>query len=257
MKKAPAGVSVQLAADPDVFGVMRNPVYPKEYLESVHYKHITPEKLHQKLAYRAIQAIRGTFDLATGYNADNMTEAKWLQRMIFLETVAGVPGMVGGMLRHLRSLRRMQRDMGWINTLLEEAENERMHLLTFLEIRKPGLLFRSNVILAQGVMFNMFFLAYLVSPKFCHSLVGYLEEEAVKTYTHALKDIDAGKLWPNRSAPDIAKSYWWLGEQATMRDLILAIRADEACHSHVNHTLGKLQADATNPFLGKDSHMVP
>ena len=95
--------------------------------------------------------------------------------------------MVGGMLRHLRSLRRMQRDNGWINTLLEEAENERMHLLTFLEIRQPGIFFRTNVILAQGIMFNMFFAAYLVSPQFCHALVGYLEEEAVKTYTHALK----------------------------------------------------------------------
>lgn len=74
---------------------------------------------------------------------------------------------------------------------------------------------------------------------------------------YMLQDIDAGKLWPNRPAPDIAKSYWWLGEDATMRDLILAVRADEACHSHVNHTLAKLQADQTNPFLGKNSHMVP
>eukprot|EP00878_Enallax_costatus_P035022 GHUV01038985.1.p2 GENE.GHUV01038985.1~~GHUV01038985.1.p2 ORF type:complete len:117 (+),score=34.27 GHUV01038985.1:32-352(+) len=95
--------------------------------------------------------------------------------------------MVGGMLRHLKSLRRMQRDNGWINTLLEEAENERMHLLTFLEMRKPGPLFRANVMIAQGIMFNMLFMAYLVSPKYCHALVGYLEEEAVKTYTHALK----------------------------------------------------------------------
>ncbi len=31
--------------------------------------------------------------------------------------------MVGGMLRHLRSLRTMSRDHGWIHTLLEEAEN--------------------------------------------------------------------------------------------------------------------------------------
>jgi threonyl-tRNA synthetase len=91
------------------------------------------------------------------------------------------------MLRHLRSLRMMQRDNGWINTLLEEAENERMHLLTFMEMRQPGRFFRACVIVAQGVMFNMMFLAYLVSPKFCHSLVGYLEEEAVKTYTHAIK----------------------------------------------------------------------
>ena len=46
---------------------------------------------------------------------------KWLLRIVFLETVAGVPGMVAGMLRHMRSLRRMERDRGWIHTLLEEA----------------------------------------------------------------------------------------------------------------------------------------
>ena len=28
----------------------------------------------------------------------------------------------------------MRRDYGWIHTLLSEAENERMHLLTFLEL---------------------------------------------------------------------------------------------------------------------------
>jgi hypothetical protein len=42
-----------------------------------------------------------------------MTEKKWLTRFIFLESVAGVPGMVGGMLRHLRSLRGLKRDNGW------------------------------------------------------------------------------------------------------------------------------------------------
>ena len=63
--------------------------------------------------------------------------------------IAGVPGMVGGMLRHMRSLRSMRRDNGWIHTLLEEAENERMHLLTFLQLRQPGLLFRGMVLLSQ------------------------------------------------------------------------------------------------------------
>lgn len=62
---------------------------------------------------------------------------------------AGVPGMVGGMLRHMHSLRGMKRDNGWIHTLLEEAENERMHLLTFLSLRQPGPLFRGAVLLAQ------------------------------------------------------------------------------------------------------------
>lgn len=46
----------------------------------------------------------------------------------------------------------------------------------------------------QGVFFNAYFLAYLISPRSCHAFVGYLEEEAVKTYTHALHDLDAGRL---------------------------------------------------------------
>lgn len=62
---------------------------------------------------------------------------------------AGVPGMVGGMLRHMRSLRTMKRDHGWIHTLLEEAENERMHLLTFLQLREPGPLMRLMVLFGQ------------------------------------------------------------------------------------------------------------
>lgn len=58
--------------------------------------------------------------------------------------------MVGGMTRHLHSLRGMRRDYGWIHTLLEEAENERMHLMTFLELKKPTWLQRLFVVLAQG-----------------------------------------------------------------------------------------------------------
>ncbi len=57
--------------------------------------------------------------------------------------------MVGGMLRHMKSLRSMRRDNGWIHTLLEEAENERMHLLTFLQLRQPGFVFRGLVLLSQ------------------------------------------------------------------------------------------------------------
>ena len=60
-------------------------------------------------------------------------------------------GMIGAMVRHLKSLRRMTRDHGWIHTLLEEAENERMHLLTALELRRPGPVFKIAVIGTQGM----------------------------------------------------------------------------------------------------------
>jgi len=102
--------------------------------------------------------------------------------------------MVGGMLRHLKSLRSLQRDNGWIHYLLEEAENERMHLFIFLNLRSPGIALRTFIIAAQGVFFNFYFLLYLLTPKTAHRFVGYLEEEAVITYTNLLKDYDAGKL---------------------------------------------------------------
>ncbi|KAL9119020.1 MAG: hypothetical protein Q9187_004428 [Circinaria calcarea] len=184
-----------------------------------------------------------------------MNERKWLIRFVFLESVAGVPGMVAGMLRHLHSLRRMKRDNGWIETLLEEAYNERMHLLTFLKMASPGPFMRLMILGAQGVFFNGMFLSYLVSPRTCHRFVGYLEEQAVLTYTLAIADIDAGKLpkWKNLEAPEIAVRYWNMPEgKRSMRDLLLYIRADEAKHREVNHTLGNLDQKADpNPFVSE------
>mmetsp|Transcript_8803 Transcript_8803/g.32452 ORF Transcript_8803/g.32452 Transcript_8803/m.32452 type:complete len:381 (-) Transcript_8803:1879-3021(-) len=230
--------------------LLMHPVYSSEELDvEIHHRPVSGIRDH--VANSLVNAARGLFDYLTGYKSDEpQTEEHYVRRCIFLETVAGVPGMVGGMLRHLHSLRTMKRDHGWIHTLLEEAENERMHLLTFLEIRKPGPFMRLMVLLAQGTFFNLFFLSYLLSPRTCHRFVGYLEEEAVRTYTHILHDIDSGALeaWRLKPAPEIAKNYWQLADDSTMRDVILAIRADEACHSHVNHTFASMRPDETNPF---------
>ncbi|EGS21290.1 uncharacterized protein CTHT_0031430 [Thermochaetoides thermophila DSM 1495] len=185
-----------------------------------------------------------------------LTEAQWLVRLIFLESIAGVPGMVAGMLRHLSSLRRMKRDNGWIETLLEESYNERMHLLTFMRMAQPGWFMKTMIILSQGVFFNALFLTYLISPKITHRFVGYLEEEAVHTYTRLLGEIERGDLpkWsdPNFPVPQIAIEYWRLPEgKRTMKDLIMYIRADEAVHRGVNHTLSGLKLDDPNPFVSE------
>lgn len=106
------------------------------------------------------------------------------------------------------------------------------------------------MLLAQGAFFNAFFLAYLFVPSVCHRFVGYLEEEAVHTYTRAIADLDAGTLpvWAKTPAPEIAISYWRLPPDAMMRDVLLAIRADEAIHRDSNHVFGSLKADERNPF---------
>ena len=49
----------------------------------------------------------------------------------------------------------MRRDHGWIHALLAEAENERMHLLISLEIRKPGPFFRAAVIGTQAAFLHL------------------------------------------------------------------------------------------------------
>lgn len=166
--------------------------------------------------------------------ADTFFADRYGNRAVVLETVAAVPGMVGGALRHLRSLRSMEEDGGWIHTLLDEAENERMHLMTFIHIAKPSRLERSMVMLTQGIFYNMFFLLYLVSARTAHRLVGYFEEEAVYSYTEYLAGIDSGKF-ENVAAPQIAIDYWKLAPDARLRDVILVIRDDEAGHRDVNH----------------------
>ncbi|KAJ3082031.1 hypothetical protein HDU99_003843 [Rhizoclosmatium hyalinum] len=220
-------------------------------LQAATYTHREVSGIKDRIAFGLVRTMRYVFDTATGYvdTPNVMSERQWLNRICFLETVAGVPGMVAAMLRHTRSLRLLKRDNGWIHTLLEEAENERMHLLTFMKMKEPGLMFRAMVLVTQGVFFNAYLACYLLSPQTCHRFVGYLEESAVHTYTLCLKDIEQGKIrhWGTQPAPEIARFYWQLSENATVKDVVAAVRADEADHRDTNHALAELQVDDVNP----------
>ncbi len=166
--------------------------------------------------------------------ADTFFAKKYGHRAIVLETVAAVPGMVGAMFQHLHALRWMRDDEGWIRTLMEEAENERMHLMTFIEIAKPTWFERMVILIAQAVFIVGFSILYLVSSRTAHRVVGYFEEEAVTSYTLYLQEIDEGRS-PNVPAPAIAKHYWKMADDATLRDVVLIVRQDEAHHRDVNH----------------------
>lgn len=145
---------------------------------------------------------------------------------VTLETVAAVPGMVAAFHRHFRSLRRMERDHGHIPVLTEEAENEKFHLLIWLRVTTPTRLERALVVAAQAVYLSFYSVAYAITPTFAHRLTGYLEEVAVQAYTDYLKAIDRGDI-PNGPAPEIAKLYYRLPPEATIRDVVLHVRADE------------------------------
>ncbi|KAL5562864.1 hypothetical protein UlMin_032611, partial [Ulmus minor] len=133
-------------------------------------------------------------------------------RAMMLDTVAAVPGIVGGVPIHLRSLRKFQQGGGWIKALLKEAENERMHLMTMVELVQPKWYERLLVLAVQGVFFNTYFVLYVLSPKLAHRVVGYLEEEATLLYR-------------------ITGSY----PRMQLKDVITVICADEAQHPDVNH----------------------
>jgi ubiquinol oxidase len=106
--------------------------------------------------------------------------------------------------------------------------------MTFLHVAKPNRFERLLIVFAQGVFYNLFFLLYLFWPRMAHRFVGYLEEEAVKSYTEYLADIDAGKL-DNVPAPQLAIDYWKLAPDARLREVVVAVRLDEAGHRDVNH----------------------
>ena len=99
-------------------------------MNNIKIAHREAKVWQDKLAIGLMRLARWGMDLATGYTENKarvdengaiqpskgwlvMNERKWLVRIVFLESVAGVPGMVGGMLRHLHSIRRLKRDNGW------------------------------------------------------------------------------------------------------------------------------------------------
>ncbi len=204
-----------------------------------------------KVHYRPLEA-SDRFALATTkllrLFADTFFAKKYGHRAVVLETVAAVPGMVGATLNHLKCLRRMEGDNGWIRTLMDEAENERMHLMTFIEVCKPTRFERFMVIAAQWLFYLFFFGLYFLAPKTAHRLVGYFEEEAVTSYTLYLAEIEEGRS-PNVPAPAIAIRYWNLPANATLRDVVIVVRADEAHHRDVNHGFANSLAMSGKPAI--------
>lgn len=210
-----------------------------------YHNHHTPLGLRDKFAFAFVKLLR--------FFADLFFRKRYGHRAVVLETVAAVPGMVGGLLQHLKALRRIRDDQGWIKELLDEAENERMHLMTFVEVAQPTLFERLLIVVVQAVFYNLYFILYLLSPVTAHRVVGYFEEEAVTSYTHYLEEIDAGHL-ENLPAPQIAIAYWDLPEDAWLRDVVLAVRDDEVGHRDRNHEFAdQLAADSPQAALASGS----
>ena len=167
--------------------------------------------------------------------ADSFFFKRYGHREVVLETVAGVPGMVAGVWMHFKSLRKMKAGYGeQIREMLAEAENERMHLMFFIEIAKPNIIERLIVLFAQ-FLFGIFYLfMYIFFTRTAHRMIGYFEDEAVNSYSEYLKMVESGEV-NDTPAPHLAINYYNLGSDAKLSDVIKCVRADEQHHSQTNH----------------------
>ena len=208
-------------------------------------RHHKPQNLSDKIAFAFTKFLR--------FLADTFFKKKYGHRAVVLETVAAVPGMVAGMLLHLKSLRKMQDDKGWIKILLDEAANERMHLMTFIKIAKPTFVERLIIMIAQFIFILMYLFIYLISQKTAHRIVGYFEEEAVISYTEYLNEIEEGKI-ENIKAPEIAINYWNLPLNSRLKDVVKVIRDDEAGHRDVNHSFADILNTKKNKVFNEEEN---
>lgn len=166
--------------------------------------------------------------------ADTFFRQRYGHRALVLESVAGVPGMVAGMLTHLKSLRKLQKGNGtMIHEMLAEAENERKHLMFFMEIVHPNWLERLIIVLAQFIFWHFYLVMYILFPKTAHLMVYHFECEAVKSYTEYLKLV-RDKVIEDVHAPEIAIKYYRMKSNARLSDLIIKVREDEQKHAEVN-----------------------
>merc|ERR1711907_728486 len=229
----------------------------QERMKTANMKHV-PQNNGDAILQRMVRVAYHAFNFVTGYDhADPPTSAIGY-RLIILESVAGVPGMLGGMFRHFRSLRQLERDHGFIFTLLEEAENERMHLIVCMSFFEAGPVTRLLVQAGQVALTPFLASLYIIQPQLLHRFVGYLEETAVHTYTNIVNTTETPgtKLhtaWHSTPAPPEAIAYWKLPQDAKWVDCLKRMLADESHHRDVNHAMASMSHDQMfgedNPFI--------
>jgi len=190
------------------------------------FRHRAPDSFADRVALGLARAGTATAGALFG--------RRYGDRVIVMETVAAVPPMVAATLLHLKCLRRMLDDRGWVRTFMDEAEAQRTHLMAFVALAQPSGWERLLIALAQGIFYNAYFLLYLISPRTAHRLAGYVAEQAVDGYSRYLAKIETQDLG-RQAAPAAAIAYWNLAPEARVADMIVAMREDEAIHRDLHH----------------------
>lgn len=242
----------------DHLGRSSNHIWTKDEIDGrlAHLWRHKPVSVSDHIMNKLMVVMYHGFNFITGYRHKNPTVASIEWRLIALESVAGVPGFIAAGSRHFYSLRNLERDHGWIATLLEEAENERMHLLVCMKMFKASFFTRVFVISLQCVLTPYLMILYSIHPQSVHRFVGYLEETACHTYASIIEHVETPgthlhESWSTLPAPEAAIAYWRLPKHALFIDTLKCMFADEANHRDVNHTFAEMKSTDPNPFVGE------
>lgn len=190
------------------------------------FRHHPPATLSDRFA---LGSIRGLTSMAGA-----LFGRRYGDRVVVLETIAAVPAMVAATLLHLKCLRQMRDDKGWVRAFMDEAENQRAHLMSFVAIARPRMWERLLIAISQGIFYNAYFLLHLISARAAHRFAGYLAEQSVAGYSRYLDRLESG-IEENREAPEAAIAYWNLAQDARLSDMVIAMREDEAIHRDIHH----------------------
>lgn len=249
-------INMSEASLADKIGRQQNHIWNLEELKDkcTNTYHHKPVSMSDHFMRTVMNIMYHSFNFVTGYQKINPTVKSIEWRLIVLESVAGVPGFVAAAFRHFKSLRTISKDYGFIATLLEEAENERMHLLVCFKMFGASYFVRTAVIAAQCILTPTLVCVYLIHPRSMHRFVGYLEETATETYISIINAIETpgthlNLAWKDTPAPEMALGYWYLPKDAKWVDTLKCICADETHHRDVNHTYANLKEGELNPFL--------
>ncbi|GAB4813274.1 hypothetical protein N2152v2_000320 [Parachlorella kessleri] len=241
------------AVDVDSF-LQNHQVYTKDYLVSVTPSHHNPNKIYEALGWYWHVAVRTVVWLLTGIfavGADGPTESQLASRIQFFASAGQAVGAAGALANHLKSAVFARSDNGWVHTLLAEAECLRAHMGTIVMVETPSFVTRIIFLGVQAQVFVQYFLVYLLAPGVAHAYSAYRAEEQLFNYSQAIRLIERGNFrkWRNTHAPDLARAYYALPAGSTFQDVLLRLRADEACIHHMNMVFAQLWPGSRNPFI--------
>ena len=168
------------------------------------------------------------------FSAKKVFAKYFIYYLLFLETFARSSSAAASQWIHLKCLQKVKYDRDWIKILTNQAENERIHLITIIEIIQPKLFVRLLIIFGQITYQILYLFLYIIFPRTAHRFIGYSREESARDYNNYLEHLE-NDVSLNINASQISIKHWNLDSKAKLIDVVKLISKDKMNHATINH----------------------